>query len=155
MKRSIVCIALVFAAAPSFAQDRLYYPGSVWSSSGRMLTPTEPRNWASTVHAEQGVAYRGAELYGVTEFWIDKHRYDWNNRNLSGIGLRFTQAIRTGMVRAGVSYLSDHRRIPGFTYTSGLTFSVESYFGWGHRQREFPHVNPVFVGTPVPSEGGR
>lgn len=157
--RSVLLLACVLVA-PSVQAEEVYYPGSSWTSSGRMLTPAEPRNWLTVVHAEQGIAYRGLELYGMTEFWKDKHKFDWNNRNIGGVGLRFTQSVRTGMVRAGVSYLADHRRLPGLwryqnTYTHGLTFSVESYFGWGHRQREFPHVNPVFVGTPVPSEGGR
>ena len=122
----------------------VYYPGSVWSSSGRMLTPTEPHNWSSTVHAEQGIAYRGAELYGVSEFWMDKHRLDWNRRNVNGLGLRFTQTITGGMVRAGLAYLADHRRLTNRTHTHGFTFFVEHYSGWG---QERPYA-------PIPT-GGR
>ena len=131
MKVFIGCLVGLLWATSAHAQQ-VYFPGSVWSSSGRMLTPTEPHNWSSTVHAEQGIAYRGAEVYGVSEFWMDKHRLDWNRRNVNGLGLRFTQTVRGGMVRAGVAYLADHRRLTSRTHTHGFTFLVEHYSGWGH-----------------------
>ena len=114
-----------------------------------MLTPTEPGNVTVLVHAEQGIAYRGAELYFVGETWNDRFDYDWNNRNVGGAGLRRTQAFKYGMVRGGIAYLTERRRLQNKTYTHGVTLLVESWFGWG---REKASSAPAIL---TPLSGGQ
>ena len=138
---------LVFMCAPTVQAQGVYYPGSVWSAGGRLLTPTEPGNVTVLIHAEQGIAYRGAELYFVGETWNDRFDYDWNNRNVGGAGLRLTQSFKYGMVRGGIAYLTERRRLQHKTYTHGVTLLVESWFGWGRDSRpSLPTITPLLNG---------
>ena len=151
MKTLLVALVMLLFTHNAWAQQeyrdyQVYYPGTVWTSGGRTLTPAEPRNMSGIVHAEQGIAYRGAELYAIGEFWADRDRRDWNNRNLGGVGLRMTHTLKTGMVRGGIAYLGDHRRLRGHTYTGGLSVFVESWFGWGRTPYvSYPLLTPITI----------
>lgn len=145
--RNIVWVVLfVGLTIPVAAQDGLYYPGSVWSRTGTVV-PFEPNNLVSIHHAEQGVAYRGAELFVHTTAQTDSQGFAWNRHIETGLGLRFTQSVKTGMVRAGILYLADHRFPSRRTATQPLSLFVEAWFGW--RQAAPPSL------PPSPYLGGR
>lgn len=134
MKLIIGILLVLYAAAPAQAQY-LYYPGSVWSSNGT-LSPVEKGNVISITHAEQGVAYRGAELFFETTVMADTKAYDWNRRVANGVGLRFTQVVKGGMVRAGTAYVWERRYTYPYERTmEGLTLFVDTWFGWGAQQK--------------------
>ena len=142
MRRNIVWIALVFGVAlttPAYAQEGLYYPGSVWSSTGT-LAPFEPNNVISINHVEQGVAYKGAELFFQNTTGIDSSGLAWNRRTENGVGIRFTQSVKTGMIRAGMAYLVEHRFPVQQTRTNTLALYVQAWFGW--HQAAPPYVPP-------------
>lgn len=125
---SFCLMSLLAVAHTASAQENVTYPGSVWSSNGT-LSPVEKGNVISVSHVEQGVSLRGVELFGTFTGQVDSKRYDWNNRITEGVGLRFTQSIGPGMVRAGVAYLNEKRFISEST-ARGPSVFVECWFGW-------------------------
>ena len=146
MKTVYWTLALWLVAAPVGAQSIVintdpsvakygpqdwYYPGTLWSSTGT-LSPVEKGNIISMTHAEQGISYKGAEVYGLVTVMSDTKRYDWNNRTIEGVGVRLTHSTRHGMIRGGAAYLYEQRQISGARY-SGLSVTVESWYGWGKR----------------------
>src|ERR1043166_3864061 len=114
-------------AAVKEVKEHLYFPGSMWTANGT-LSPVETDNFASMTHAEQGVAYRHAEVYFLTTFQYDTKAYDWDRRGMIGIGSRYTFVLPHGMVRAGVAYVSEKRFVSEHK-TSALTASVDAWFG--------------------------
>ena len=133
MRRVVyMLLALLFVASAASAQS-VYFPGQAWSSTGTSSN-VEKGNIISMNHVEQGIAIRGAEAFGLATYQIDKKNFDWNNREILGVGARFTQTIGNGMVRAGVIYSTERRRQTG-ARESGLQVLVESYFGWGREKK--------------------
>ena len=150
MTRMVLLLVIMMGfPIAAFAQDGLYFPGSVWATIGRSLAPAEPRNVSGIIHLEQGVAHRGAELYGVGELYGDRQDRDWNNRFIGGVGARLTQTIGSGMVRGGVAYLVDHRRLSDTTYRGGMTIFVETWFGWGRRNLQPANLSPTTLNKGV------
>jgi hypothetical protein len=128
-----VAVAAVMAVTGSASAQEIYYPGSVWTSNGN-LTPAEKGNLFTQTHVEQGVAFRGAEVFGQTTLGMDSKGYDWNRKMLGGVGARFTQTIGPGMVRASVSYVSEKRFVTDAVH-SGIVVAVEAWFGWNQSPR--------------------
>lgn len=128
----IFCAACMFSNHVIYAADGVYYPGSVWTSNGT-LSPVEKHNFISQTHVEQGIAIKGAEVFGSLSAVADSKGFDWNRRTVSGVGFRFTQNVGKGMVRAGVQYLSEKRYVSEST-AKGISFNVDAYFGWGQRK---------------------
>ena len=126
---SVIAVSLIGASVASAQEGTgTYYPGVFWTSNGT-VSPVEKGNIVSMSHAEQGIAKRGAELFVQSTAQYDSKGYDWNRRVIGGIGARFTQSIGTGMVRVGVSYLSERRFVVPKT-TSGFSVTAEAWFGW-------------------------
>lgn len=130
MKCVIAAVCVLWATS---ASAQVTYPGSVWSSNG-WLTPVERHNVISLTHAEQGVEWRGLELFGQSTLSADTKGYDWNRRYQLGIGGRFTQSIGSGMVRGSVSWLRENRYNHDVT-AQGLVLAAETWFGWQRSPR--------------------
>lgn len=132
---------LVFACAQDVAAQEVYYPGSVWTSNGTLST-FEKDNVISQTHMEQGIAIRGAELFGQATGVYDSKGYDWNRRFSTGVGARFTQQMKSGMVRMSVAYVRE-RRYEGLRITTqGLVVAAEAWFGWNNAPRPAPAAKP-------------
>ena len=130
MKRMMTGLVMVgFVGLANIASAQVYYPGTAWSTNGT-LSPVEKGNIFHQSHVEQGGAYRGAELFGSFSGGFDSKGYDWNRHTTVGVGGRFTQVVKGGMVRAGVAYLSEQRYVVART-TSGLAVFVDMWVGWG------------------------
>ena len=129
--RIISVVMFVLFATSAYAQSR--YPGTVWSSNGT-LSPFESGNILSQTHVEQGVAVRGFEVFGQFTFAADSKAYDWNRHYGGGLGLRLTQSVKSGMIRASVSYVRDYRYLSR-TSATGLVFAAETWFGWQNSPR--------------------
>jgi len=135
---SVLMFAVISLIGGRASAQEVYYPGSVWSSNGT-LSPIEKGNVLSMTHAEQGIAYKGAELFGSLTAQADSKRYDWNNRLIEGVGVRFTQSIGSGMVRGTVAYLNEKRYVVP-SNTGGVSLSVDCWFGWNHSPKA---INPT------------
>jgi hypothetical protein len=134
------------AVVPADRDYHIYYPGSVWSSTANNPQPSE-KDLVSYNHVEQGVAYRGAELFGSVTGVLDTQSFnvanlrtqgigngfgfDWNRRLIEGVGVRFTQNLPHGIVRAGVQYLRENRYVGTRRTYTGVSPFVEAWFGWG------------------------
>lgn len=136
--RRVLFLLFVGFALPANAQE-LYYPGSFWSSTGT-LAPFEGQNVITMNHIEQGIAYRGAEMFVQATTTVDGRGLAWNRHVESGLGVRFTQSVKTGMVRAGIAYLADHRFPTQQTAVNRFSVFVQAWFGW--RQAAPPYVPP-------------
>ena len=134
-----IVIVSVIGVQNASAQSSVHYPGSFWTTNGT-VSPVEKGNIVSVSHFEQGIAKQGAEIFAQSTVQTDSKGFDWNRRLITGIGLRFTQKIGTGMVRFGGSYLSEQRFVNPKTI-NGLSFTVDAWFGWGQHA-------PVNVPTP-------
>ena len=115
--------------APVVREDisEIHFPGSFWASYGN-ITPFEEDNFIGIVDLDQGVSFRGVELFGSVTASFDSDDYDWNRWVAYGPGVRFTQTLGNGMVRAGVQYLTERRYEE---VRRAWSFVVESWFGWG------------------------
>ena len=130
-------VGLLFIVALGFAKPaaaQVYYPGSVWTSTGT-LSPVEKGNIISMTHAEQGIAVKGAEVFFQTTVTTDKEGYDWNRRFTNGGGLRFTQKVTgNGMIRFSAAYVRERR----YTFErtmQGMVVSADAWFGWKQSPR--------------------
>ena len=138
------CLMLWFAT-PAAAQ--ITFPGSIWESAGT-LTPAEPHNPSLLSHLEQGIAYRGAELYLLSTLGADRKGYDWNNRLQGGAGIRFTQSLLGGAARIAGVWIRERRWITERPH-DGFGIIVDSYFSWGHGTViGSPPISPVLVTIP-------
>ena len=135
-------VVIVLCATP--AQAQMYYPGSVWTSSGT-YEPVEDGNFLSLTHAEQGVAWKGAELYTHLTLQTDSRGYEWRRAVTDGVGIRFTQSLPFGMVRAGLSYNHTARKN---LRTGNIGLFVESWFGW---RQQPPMTAPISIPLPHPA----
>ncbi len=136
---AFVALLSVVAVQNASAQSGTYYPGTFWTTNGT-ISPVEKGNMVSMSHIEQGIAKSGAELFAQSTVETDSKGFDWNRRMINGVGVRFTQSIGSGMVRVGMSYLSERRFVNPQT-TNGLSFTVDAWFGWSQHA-------PVNVPTP-------
>lgn len=133
----VVVVTSLFVAGTASAQT--YYPGSIWTSNGR-LDPAEKGNVVSFTHIEQGIARSGVELFGQTTLVTASQQNDWEHRAEVGIGGRFTQTLPKGMLRASVSYVRDNRFLSNTAYT-GVVVAVEAWFGWSQAPK--PLTKPL------------
>lgn len=130
-----ICALLMVGSGIASAQghyDEIYYPGSIWSNLGT-VSPVEKGNVISMTHFEQGVAYKGAELFSQTTLQMDSNAFDWNRRTILGVGGRYTYPLPHGVVRANISYLSEKRYISG-SLVNGMSLMVDCWFGWNARK---------------------
>lgn len=136
---AIITAVILTVAGTASAQDQesqgsqIYYPGSLWTSVGN-LSPAEKGNVMAIGNLEQGIAYRGAELYGIFQGQWDTKGFDWDRRVKTGVGVRFTQSVKNGMIRAGVAWIEEKRFVTG-NRGRGVQVSVDTWFGWSQRPR--------------------
>lgn len=111
--------------------DSIKYPGSAWTVVGN-LSPYEKGNILTLTHAEQGVSFHGyIEPYVSFTLGTDSKDYDWNNKDIEGVGARVIQSIgHYGSVRAGAQYVHEHRRLSGDS-RNGMVYSADAYIQWG------------------------
>lgn len=132
MKNSFIAVLVILVSMVGVrcasAQSEIYYPGSFWTTNGT-VSPVEKGNIISLSHFEQGIAKHGVELFVQSTLEIDSKGLNWNRRVVNGIGFRLTQAIGNGVIRTGMSYLSERRFVNPQTI-NGLSFTVDMWFGW-------------------------
>ena len=150
IRRNIVWVVVLLAVMigrPASAQ--VYYPGSVWSSNGT-YSAIEKGNFLSLTHAEQGIAWHGAELFTHVTFGTDSYNFTWNRKVSDGVGVRFTQTLfGTGMVRVGMMYTHEART--GLRKGNYAGF-VETWFGWRQRPTPPPPVQLLVPPTQITTE---
>jgi len=132
IRRALLLTVLLGFANTASAQlsipEQLYYPGSLWSSTGK-TRPVEKGNVIHNTHLEQGIAWRGLEGFVDGTFQSDSQGLDWNNSQAAGAGARFTLAVPKGFIRGMVGYGKEYRRISGSS-AAGARLALELWIGW-------------------------
>ena len=111
----------------------LQFPGSVWATSG-LVTPSEPDNWITSGHFEQGVsAWRGRGVslvpFAGTMLSVDTQHRPWNNRGFVDVGLKVSTHVSAAAVDFGVAQRVTRAWESGATATAPVVF-VNVWVGW-------------------------
>ena len=143
----------------------VHFPGSFWMSSGN-VSPLEAGNLVTTYAAEQGftVLKRGPHTvvpYGALTVSTDQQGFDWNNKAVPQVGLRYARAFTRGVVQVGAGYAYE-RRLRSKTGIGQPIGYASYWFGWtghlsGRSSRSFwsslPGTSWASVGNHAPAEG--
>lgn len=112
------------------------FPGSTWISSG-YATVSEPDNWITTAHVEQGVtAWRHGPVAivpfaGIT-VGADTEQRTWNNRGLVDAGLKVSTRFNGAAVDLGVAHRVTRAWQTGETAAAPVVF-INVWLGWAPR----------------------
>ena len=114
------------------------FPGSVWATSG-IVTPSEPDNWITAAHAEQGFTAWRAQKFSLVPFaagtvTVDTQRHAWNNRGFVDTGVKVSTRIHGVAVDVGAAQRVSRSWDSGATAAAPVVF-VNLWVGW------MPRVN--------------
>ena len=109
------------------------FPGSSWAAIGN-ISPVEHGNVIGQAYVSQGiVAKRFARTtlvpYGEMTFSRDSKHFDWDNKVVSGAGIKAVFPHGDLYTELGVAYLRESRLDSGRS-AGGLTLFVNASFGW-------------------------
>ena len=115
------------------SQANLPMPGSVWASSG-FVTASEPDNWITAAHVDQGVAAwhgHGVSLvpFAGATFTTDTQNRPWNNRGFVDGGVKLTTRVGTVALDVGVAQRLTRSWSGGATAAAPVVF-VNVWAGW-------------------------
>ena len=121
-----------WAGWPRSPVDR-QFPGSVWATSG-LVTASEPGNWITAAHFEQGVsAWRGRGLslvpFAATTLSMDTEHRAWNNRGFVDAGLKVSTHVNAASIDFGVAQRVTRAWHSGATAAAPVVF-VNLWVGW-------------------------
>jgi len=109
------------------------FPGSSWAAIGN-ISPVEHGNVIGQAYVSQGiVAKRFARTtlvpYGEMTFSRDSKHFDWDNKVVSGAGIKAVFPHGDLYTELGVAYLRESRLDSGRS-AGGLTLFMNASFGW-------------------------
>lgn len=108
-------------------------PGSVWATSG-FATASEPDNWITAAHVEQGVTVlrRGHVAFvpfaGATAS-VDTEQRTWNNRGFVDAGLKVSSRVYGAAVDLGVAQRVTRAWQSGEIASAPVVF-LNVWLGW-------------------------
>ncbi len=111
----------------------VHFPGSVWATSG-FVTASEPDNWITAAHVDQGVAVwrRGGVAlvpFAGATVSVDTEQRAWNNRGFVDAGLKASSRIGLATVELGVAHRTTRVWQTG-QMTSGPVVLGSVWLGW-------------------------
>jgi hypothetical protein len=109
------------------------FPGSSWAAVGN-ISPVERGNIIGQGYVSQGVvAKRFARTtlvpYGQVTFSRDSKHFDWDNKVVSGAGIKAVTPHGDLYTELGIAYLHENRFNSGRS-AGGLTLFMNASFGW-------------------------
>jgi hypothetical protein len=109
------------------------FPGSSWAAIGN-ISPVEHGNIIGQAYVSQGiVAKRFARTtlvpYAEMTFSRDSKHFDWDNKAISGAGIKAVSAHGDLYTELGAAYLRENRFNSGRS-AGGLTLFMNASFGW-------------------------
>lgn len=109
------------------------FPGNSWGVIGN-ISPIERGNIIAAIYAQQGVRImevKGFPLIPFVEATVtrDSDRYDWDNRELYGGGVKIMTNSPSYVGEVGIMHLNEHRPLSGI-YANCLTIFVKFWLGW-------------------------
>jgi hypothetical protein len=117
----------------SLANKANRFPGSSWATIGN-ISPVEHGNIIGQAYVSQGIAakrFTRATLvpYGEMTFSRDSKHFDWDNKVLSGAGVKAVFPHGNLYTEIGAAYLHEHRFESGRS-AGGLALFMNASFGW-------------------------
>jgi hypothetical protein len=112
------------------------FPGTTWASSG-ITTASEPHNWITSGHAEQGVTtWRTggltlAPFIGATATVDAEHR-PWNNHGFVDSGVKLVTRVKGASVEVGVAQRLNREWQTRRTAAAPIVF-INLWVGWATR----------------------
>lgn len=108
-------------------------PGSVWATSG-ITAATEPDNWITSAHVEQGVEVTRLGRVAVVPFAAvtatsDSRHRPWNNRGLADGGVKLTTHVATAAIDFGIAQRVTRQWDGGSAGAAPVAF-VNLWLGW-------------------------
>ena len=109
------------------------FPGSSWAACGN-ISPVEHGNIIAQGYVSQGmVAKRFAKTtlvpYGDMTLSRDSKHFDWDNKVISGVGVKAVFSQGELYTELGAAYLHEHRFESGRS-AGGLTLFMNAFVGW-------------------------
>jgi len=109
------------------------FPGSVWATSG-FVTASEPDNWITAAHVEQGVtALRRGGIalvpFAATTVSVDTEHRPWNNRGFVDAGLKVSTRVHGAAIDLGVAQRFTRAWQTGETASAPVVF-MNVWLGW-------------------------
>lgn len=109
------------------------FPGNTWGIFGN-VSPIEKGNFIGLFRIEQGMLLariRKASLIPFLEITsgFDSDGFAWNNRLLSGAGIKCVLPVASGIVEAGGVYRNEWRWKTGMR-EDGVSLFLNVWFGW-------------------------
>jgi len=109
------------------------FPGSSWAAVGN-ISPVEHGNIIGQVYISQGVvAKRFTKTtlvpYGEMTFSRDSRHFDWDNKVVSGAGIKAVFPCGDLYTELGAAYLHENR-FDSVRSAGGLTLFMNASFGW-------------------------
>ncbi len=109
------------------------YPGTVWGVVGT-ISPVEKGNVIGVVRVEQGVLLHkfdnGLSLIPFVEATLarDSKKYDWNNRQILGVGLKVSNPDPSCGCEINLIYQDEHRK--SGSSAKSVALIAKFWFGW-------------------------
>jgi hypothetical protein len=112
---------------------RSRFPGSSWAAIGN-ISPVEHGNIIAQGYVSQGIVakrFTRATLvpYGELTFSRDSKHFDWDNKAISGAGIKAVFPRGDLYTELGAAYLHENRLNSGRS-AGGLTLFMNVSFGW-------------------------
>jgi hypothetical protein len=109
------------------------FPGSSWAAIGN-ISPVEHGNIIGQAYVSQGVVAKRFTRttlvpYGEMTFSRDSKHFDWNNKVVSGAGIKAVFPHGDLYTELGAAYLRENRFDSGRS-AGGLTLFMNASFGW-------------------------
>jgi hypothetical protein len=109
------------------------FPGSSWATVGN-ISPVEHGNIIGQAYVSQGIVakrFTRATLvpFGEVTFSRDSKRFDWDNKVLSGAGIKAVFPRGDLYTELGAAYLHENR-LDSARSAGGLTVFMNASFGW-------------------------
>lgn len=108
-------------------------PGSVWATSG-FVTASEPDNWITAAHVEQGVTVLRRDGIALVPFAaatvsVDTEQRPWNNRGFVDAGLKVSTRVYGATIDAGVAQRVKRTWHTGEVASAPVVF-LNLWIGW-------------------------
>jgi hypothetical protein len=135
------------------------FPG-VFATRVAYSSPVERRNLLSVTSIEQGFSLWTSGPHAVVPYaalraGVDQHGFDWNNKAVGQLGVKYVRAFSHGVVQLGAGYAYERRLETDFRAGQPMAFG-NYWFGWSPFEpgrRSFPGSTWGAVGNDQPAEG--
>ena len=132
-RRPILAGHVSYWAGWQRSRSKVQLPGNTWATSG-LVAATEPDNWITAAHVEQGVTvWRGRHLslvpFAGATLTADTQQHPWNNRGFVDTGVKVTTRVHGAAIDIGAAQRVTRSWQRSGTEAAPVVF-VNLWVGW-------------------------